>query len=110
VSTTLVPLAILMWAVTYPVRAIGLLAPAIDRLPKPILRYLQFVGPAVLAALAAVNTVTTTRPDGVTVIQVGIAWLAVPLCIAVVAWRQSLFLGLVVAVAITFLGRSIGLT
>ena len=40
VSTDLVPLAVLMWAVTYPSRAIGLLAPAIDRLPRRVLDYL----------------------------------------------------------------------
>ena len=51
-STDLVPLAVLMWAVTYPSRAIGLLAPGMHRLPRPALDYLQLVGPAVLAAIA----------------------------------------------------------
>lgn len=107
-SVALVPLAVVMWLVTYPSRAVGLLAPSIERLPRLVLRYLQLVGPAVLAALAAVNTVTAQTAEGATVVSVGIAWLAVPACIAVVAWRQSLFLGLVVAVAITFVGRALG--
>ena len=53
-STNLVLLAILMFAVTYPSRALGLLTPGLDRLPKVAFDYLQLVGPAVLAALAAV--------------------------------------------------------
>ena len=107
-SVALVPLAVLMWLVTYPFRAVGLLAPSIERLPRLVIRYLQLVGPAVLAALAAVNTVTTQDANGATVISVGIAWLAVPACIAVVAWRQSLLLGLIVAVGITLAGRAAG--
>jgi branched-subunit amino acid transport protein len=109
VSTDLVPLAVIMWAVTYPARAVGLLAPEIDRLPAPALRYLQLVGPAVLAALAAVNTITATTTGGGAVVQLGIAWLAVPLCIGLVMWRHNLFIGLVAAVAVAFAGRSIGL-
>jgi branched-subunit amino acid transport protein len=96
-----------MWAVTYPSRAVGLLAPAIDRLPRGALDYLQLVGPAVLAALAAVNTLFPT--PGSSTIEVGIAWVSVGACIAVVAWRRSLFLGLVVAVAIAVGGRAAGL-
>ncbi len=107
-STDLVPLAVLMWAVTYPSRAVGLLAPAIDRLPRPVLDYLQLVGPAVLAALAAVNTLFPT--PGSSAIVVGVAWLSVAACIAIVIWRRNLFLGLVAAVAIAIAGRAIGLT
>jgi branched-subunit amino acid transport protein len=105
----LVPLAVLMWAVTYPSRAIGLLAPAIDRLPRRVLEYLQLVGPAVLAALAAVNTVLATR-DGRSVIVIGLPWLAVGLCIALVVWRRNLLLGLIVAVAVAAGGRALGLS
>ena len=47
----LVLLAILMFAVTYPFRALGLVTPGMDRLPKIAFDYLQLVGPAVLAAL-----------------------------------------------------------
>ena len=53
-STDLVPLAVLMFLVTYPTRAVGLLTPGMERLPRRALDYLQLVGPAVLAALAAV--------------------------------------------------------
>ena len=55
-STVLVPLAILMGLATYPSRAIPLLAPGMQRLPARVRLYLRLVGPAVLAALAAVNT------------------------------------------------------
>ena len=106
-STDLVPLAVLMWAVTYPSRAVGLLAPAIDRLPRRVLDYLQLVGPAVLGAIAIVNTLFPTPGSSQT--EVGIAWISVATCIAIVAWRRSLFLGLVVAVAVAIAGRAAGL-
>jgi len=108
VSTDLVPLAVLMFAVTYPSRAIGLLNPAIDRMPRRALEYLQLVGPAVLAALAAVNVMVATA-DGRSVFVVGLPWLSVAACIAIVAWRRNLFLGLAVAVAIAVAGRATGL-
>lgn len=107
-SLELVPLAVLMFAVTYPSRAIGLLNPAIDRMPRRVLDYLQLVGPAVLAALAAVNVMVTTS-DGRSVFVVGLPWLSVIACLAIVRWRHNLFLGLAVAVAITALGRLTGL-
>ena len=107
-STDLVPLAVLMFAVTYPSRAIGLLNPAIDRMPRRALEYLQLVGPAVLAALAAVNVMVATA-DGRSVFVVGLPWLSVAACIAIVAWRRNLFLGLAVAVAIAVAGRATGL-
>jgi len=106
-STDLVPLAFLMWAVTYPSRAIGLLTPGIHRLPRPALDYLQLVGPAVLAAIAIVNTLFPT--SGSSTLEVGIAWVSVGACIALVAWRRNLFLGLVAAVAIAIAGRAAGL-
>lgn len=106
-STDLVPLAVLMWAVTYPSRAVGLLAPSIDRLPRQVLDYLQLVGPAVLGALAIVNTLFPT--SGSSTIVVGVAWLSVAACIGIVVWRRNLFLGLVVAVAIAIAGRAAGL-
>ena len=107
-STDLVPLAFLMFVVTYPSRAIGLLAPAIDRLPRRALEYLQLVGPAILAALAAVNVMVVTI-DGRPSFTVGLAWLSVIACIAIVAWRRNLFLGLGAAVAIAIAGRLAGL-
>ncbi|HET7472541.1 MAG TPA: AzlD domain-containing protein [Candidatus Limnocylindrales bacterium] len=105
-STDLVPLAVVMWAVTYPSRAIGLLAPAIDRLPRASLAYLQLVGPAVLGAIATVNTLFPT--PGSTAVSIGIAWVSVAACIAIVAWRRSLFLGLLAAVIIALAGRAAG--
>ncbi len=107
-TTDLVPLAVLMFAVTYPSRAIGLLNPAIDRMPRRVLDYLQLVGPAVLAALAAVNVMVATT-DGRSVFVVGLPWLSVIACIAIVRWRHNLFLGLAVAVAIAAIGRLAGL-
>ena len=49
-----------MFLVTYPTRALGLLTPGLERLPRPALDYLQLVGPAVLAALAAVCVMVVT--------------------------------------------------
>ena len=107
-STDLVPLAVLMFAVTYPSRAIGLLNPAIERMPRRALDYLQLVGPAVLAALAAVNVMVATT-DGRSTFVVGLPWLSVIACIAIVKWRRNLFLGLATAVAIAIAGRALGI-
>lgn len=108
-STTLIVLAVLMLAVTYPARALGLLTPGLDRLPRWAFDYLQLVGPAVLAALAAVNVMVVTNADGLPTFHVGIEWVAVLACLAVVAWRRNLFLGLIVAVAIVALARAAGI-
>jgi branched-subunit amino acid transport protein len=107
-STQLITLALLMLLVTYPSRALGLLAPAMDRLPRRALDYLQLVGPAVLAALAAVDIMVVATDVGPR-FHVGLEWIAVGACLAVVAWRRNLFLGLVVAVAIAIAGRAIGI-
>lgn len=108
-STELVLLAVLMFAATYPVRAVGLLTPGLERLPKVGFDYLQLVGPAILAALAAVNTVTVTDDATGTTIRVGVEWLAVLACLGVTAWRRNLLVGLVVAVAIVAVARGTGL-
>lgn len=108
-STNLVLLAVLMFAVTYPSRALGLLAPGLDRMPKVALDYLQLVGPAVLAALAAVSVMVTVGADDMPSFHVGVEWVAVVACLAVVARRRNLFLGLVVAVAIVAIARATGL-
>jgi branched-subunit amino acid transport protein len=109
VSTDLVPLALIMFAVTYPSRAIGLLNPAIDRLPARALEYLRLVGPAVLAALAATQVMVAADRDGRSIFVIGLAWVSVIACLAIVAWRRNLFLGLIVAVAIAVAGRAAGL-
>jgi branched-subunit amino acid transport protein len=106
-STELVLLALLMGAVTYPSRALPLLAPGIERLPRWALDYLQLVGPAVLAALAAVNVMVVTR-DGAQAFHVGIEWLAVIGAIVLMAWRRNLFLGLAFGVVLVAVARAIG--
>jgi branched-subunit amino acid transport protein len=106
-SNELVLLALLMGAVTYPSRALPLLAPGIDRLPRRALDYLQLVGPAVLAALAAVNVMVVTK-DGGQAFHVGIEWLAVIGAIVLMAWRRNLFLGLAFGVVLVALARAIG--
>ena len=108
-SVTLVWLALWMGAVTYPSRAIPMLAPGLDRLPPVAFRYLRLVGPAVLGALAAVNTVVVVDDANRGHFHVGIEWLAVAVCLVLVAWRKNLFLGLAVAVAVAALARAGGL-
>ena len=105
----LVLLAILMFAVTYPSRALGLLIPRMDRLPRAATVYLQLVGPAVLAALAAVDVMVATNDAGDPVLHVGVEWIAVIVCMAIVAWRRNLLLGLVAAVAIVTIARAAGI-
>ena len=106
-SAEYVPLAIIMFAFTYPSRAVGLLAPAIDRLPDRALEYLQLVGPAMLAALAAVDIMVGVE-NGQSVFTIGLPWLCVGACIALVAWRRNLFIGLAAAVVIAIVGRALG--
>ncbi len=106
-NTDLVPLAVLMFAVTYPTRALGLLTPGMQRLPRVALDYLQLVGPAVLAAIGAV-AVLVVVPDGQAPrLTVGVDALAVLACLGIVAWRRNLFLGLIVAVAIVVITRNV---
>ena len=107
-STELLLLAVLMFGVSYPTRALGLLWPGIDRLPRVALDYLQLVGPAVLAALAAVNVMVVAGDAGPT-FHVGVEWLAVLACLGVTAWRKNLLLGLMLAVAIVAVSRATGL-
>ena len=108
-TTNLVALAFLMFLATYPWRAIGLLAPGMDRLPRIAFDYLQLVGPAVLAALAAVNVMVVVGADGTPAFHVGIEWVAVFVCLAIVGRWKNLFLGLVAAVAIVVIARAAGL-
>ena len=108
-STELVLLAVLMAAVTYPSRALPLLAPGIERLPPRALLYLRLVGPAVLASLAAVNTLIVKAPDGTRGLHVGIEAVGVVVCILLVAWRRNLLLGLVAGVALVAVARLAGL-
>jgi branched-subunit amino acid transport protein len=109
VSTDLVLLAVLLGAVTYPSRALPLLSPGIERLPAKALVYLRLVGPAVLASLAAANTLVAGGQEGPRSLHVGIEAVGVIACIAIVAWRRNLFLGLVAAVAIVAIARAAGI-
>ena len=87
-SAEYVPLAIIMFVFTYPSRAVGLLAPAIDRLPRQVLDYLQLVGPAVLAALAAVDIMVGVE-NGESYFTIGLPWLSVGACIALVCVAEE---------------------
>ena len=107
-SVELVGLAVLMALATYPSRALPLLAPGIERLPAAALEYLRLVGPAVLAALAAVNVMVVTPEGGGQAFHVGIEWAAVAACAALTAWRRNLFVGLVAGVGLVALARALG--
>jgi branched-subunit amino acid transport protein len=109
VSVVLVPLAVLMGLATYPFRALPLLAPGMHRLPARVRLYLRLVGPSVLAALAAVDTMVILDADRHPFFHVGAEWIAVGLCIAVVALRRGLLLGLVLAAALVAVLRTLGL-
>ena len=108
-SVELVGLALLMGLVTYPSRALPLLAPGIDRLPARILDFLRLVGPSVLAALAAVNTIVVVGDGGTPAFHVGIEWIAVAVCAVLTAWRRNLLIGLVGAVVLVAVARAMGL-
>ena len=108
-STTFVWLALLMGAVTFPWRAVPLLAPGMHRLPPRVQEYFRLVGPAVLAALAAVNTFIAIDERRHPSPHIGIEWLAVGLCVALVAARRGLLVGLVAAAVLAAGVRALGL-
>ena len=108
-SIELVGLALLMGLVTYPSRALPLLAPGIERLPGPTLEYLRLVGPAVLAGLAAVNTVVVVDDAGTPAFHIGVEWVAVAVCAALTIWRRNLLIGLIGAVVLVAVARALGL-
>jgi branched-subunit amino acid transport protein len=107
-TADLVALSVLMFVVTYPSRALGLLTPGVERLPKIILDYLQLVGPAVLTALAAVSVMVVVSDDDVPSFHIGIEWVAVFVCLAIVARKGNLFVGLIAAVGIVVVARAMG--
>jgi len=80
-SLGLIPLAVLMWAVTYPARAVPMLAPGIERLPPRAIAYLRLAGPAALAALAAVNCLLTSDPQPR--LLLGVEPIAVAACVLI---------------------------
>ena len=108
-STDLVLLAVLMGAVTYPSRALPLLAPGMHMLPARVQEYLRLVGPAILATLAAVTVMVAIDADRSPSFHVGIEWLAVGACVVLVAARRGLLVGTVVAALIAALARASGL-
>ncbi len=108
-SVELVGLAVLMFAVTYPARAIPLLVPRFENLPPRALEYLRLVGPAVLGAIAASEVLLGEGPDGQPTLTIGPEVLAVLACAAVVAWRRNLALGLLVAVVLIAVLRAAGI-
>jgi branched-subunit amino acid transport protein len=107
VTTELVVLALGMFAVTYPSRAIPFFMPGLERLPPRALQYLRLVGPAVLASLGVTNTLVVTAADGSRTFRVGIETIAVLLAVALVVWRKNLFLGLAAAVILVVVVRAI---
>ena len=104
----IIVLWVLMWAVTYPSRAIPLLAPGIERLPPRALLYLRLVGPAVLAAIAATQTLVIVGDDGSRSLTFGVEALGVLLCLVIVWWRRNLLLGILAAVALVAVARALG--
>jgi branched-subunit amino acid transport protein len=106
VSVALVPLAFLMWAVTYPSRALPMLAPGIERLPTWAISYLRLAGPAALAALASVNCLLTAgSPPS---LLVGIEPAAVAGCVLIVARTRLLLPGVIAAVVLVAVARAFG--
>jgi len=109
VSVELVGLAVFMFAVTYPARAIPLLVSRFERLPPPAPEYLRLAGPAVLGAIAAAEVLIGVSAEGRPTLEVGWEALAVVACAALVAWRRNLALGLLVAVVLIALLRATGI-
>lgn len=109
-SPVLVPLALLMGLATYPWRAVPLLAPGMHRLPERLRLYLRLVGPAVLAAIAAVDTMVVLDVARHPSFYIGPEWIAVGLCVGLVALRRSLLVGLVLAAGLIAVLRVTGLT
>jgi branched-subunit amino acid transport protein len=104
---TLVPLAVVMWLVTYPSRAVPMLAPGIERLPKTVIAYLRLAGPAALASLAATGSLLSS--DSPPRLQVGAIAIAVAICV-LLTWRtRQLLFGVASAIVIVALARALGL-
>jgi branched-subunit amino acid transport protein len=105
-SLGLIPLVLLMWLCTYPSRALPMLAPGIERLPRWAVAYLRLAGPAALAALAAVNCLLTS--DSPPRLLIGIEPIAVGLCVVVVARTRQLFPAVASSVVLVAVARAFG--
>ena len=46
--------------------------------------------------------------NGESVFTIGLPWLAVGVCVVLVAWKKNLFIGLAAAVVIAIVGRAAG--
>src|SRR3954462_2895753 len=104
----LVPLALLMAAVTYPWRAVPLLSPAMQRLPNVVRDYLRLVGAPMLATLDAVTVAVVTNASRTErSFHFGIEWLALALCVVVVVARRSLLIGLIGAIVMVAVARQL---
>ena len=108
-SVGLVGLAVLLFAVTYPARAIPLLVPRFQRLPPAALEYLRLVGPAVLGAIAAAEVLVRAAPGGRPTLVLGWEAVAVVACAAIVAWRRNLAVGLLAGVVLIAGLRAVGI-
>lgn len=105
-SSNLVLLAVFMGLATYPSRALPLLVPGMHRLPARVNEYLRLVGPAVLAAIAAIEIAVRLDPSRHASLHVGIEWLAVGICVALVAARRGLLAGTIVAAVLAAVARA----
>jgi branched-subunit amino acid transport protein len=103
----LVPLALVMWAVTYPSRALPMLSPGLERLPKWAVTYLRLAGPAALAALAAAGALLSddTPPH----LVLGVMPVAVVVCLVLVWRTRLLLLGVTAAVVVLAVARVLGI-
>jgi branched-subunit amino acid transport protein len=105
-SMSLVPLAFLMWAVTYPSRALPMLAPGIERLPPRAVAYLRLAGPSALASLAGVNCLLTSGSPRS--LLIGVEPVAVLVCVAIVTRTRLLLPGVTAAVLLVAVARAAG--
>ena len=105
-SLGLIPLAGLMWLCTYPSRALPMLTPGIERLPRWAATYLRLAGQAALAALAAVNCLLTC--DAQQKLLIGIEPVAVGLCVVVVWRTRQLLPAVAAAVVVVAVARALG--
>jgi branched-subunit amino acid transport protein len=107
-SIALVPVAFIMWAVTYPSRSIPMLAPGIERLPRWAVTYLRLAGPAALAALAATGSLLTG--DSPPQLHLGVMPIAVALCVVMVWRTRFLLVGVTAAVILVAVAHAAGIS
>jgi len=94
----IVALAALMGLVTYTTRIVPFLLP-LGRLPDSLIRSMRPMGPATLAAVAAVAVAFPAIDPGTGPAALASVWLGTGMCVAIVAVRRSLAAGIVGALA-----------